>query len=435
MSTELAQYIQQTPLVDSHEHLCKEQDYLDSPPDILQNLFANYVTADLVVGGAKPDAMNALTNSKDPDIKTRFEGVRKAWEASKHTGYGEAVRYIAKHLYKMDEITPDALESAQELHQQWLGSGKRYAILREMGNLDHVQTDDFCWPCLPDESGPEFFFYDLSWASFCGGKPDFKALAEETGIEVTGLETLRDAMGILFDKYARCAIAIKAQHAYNRTLQWHDRSDTEAESALNAYLSNPDEQSEEDRLCLGDWCWARGIELGIDHDLAFKIHTGYYAGHSRMPVDYIRSGNMCNLLAKYIEARFVLMHISYPYNDELVALAKHYPNVYPDLCWAWSIDPYSSSDFVRRCIHAVPSNKIFIFGGDTRHPSSSIAYAWQARRWLTHALEGEVNEGLLTEKEAIALAGRLMRENQYECLRVEDKRRLVTEAMSEAAAG
>lgn len=435
MSSELARFIQQTPLVDSHEHLGKEQDYLDNPPDILQNLFANYVTADLVVGGAKPEAVNALTNSKDPDIRTRFEGVRKAWEASKHTGYGEAVRYIASHLYQMDEITPDSLEAAQKLHQQWLGEGKRYSILREMGNLDHVQTDDFCWPCLPDESGPEFFFYDLSWASFCGGKPDFKALVGETGIEVTDLKTLRDAMGVLFDKYADCAIAIKSQHAYNRTLQWHERSDTQAESALNAYLSNPGEQSEEDRLCLGDWCWARGIELGIDHDLAFKIHTGYYAGHSRMPVDYIRSGNMCKLLARYIDARFVLMHISYPYNDELVAIAKHYPNVYPDLCWAWSIDPYSSSDFVRRFIHAVPSNKLLIFGGDTRHPSSSIAYAWQARKWLTYALESEVNECLLTEKEAIALAGRFMRENQYECFRVEEKRRLVAEARAEAAAG
>ncbi|MDP6357012.1 MAG: hypothetical protein QF473_18005, partial [Planctomycetota bacterium] len=93
------------------------------------------------------------------------------------------------------------------------------------------------------------------------------------------------------------------------------------------------------------------------------------------------------------------------------------------------------SDFVRRFIHAAPSNKIFIFGADTRHPASSVAYAWQARRWLTYALEGEVNEGLVTEKEAISLAGRFMRENQYECLRVEEKRRLVTEAMSEAAAG
>ena len=36
------------------------------------------------------------------------------------------------------------------------------------------------------------------------------------------------------------------------------------------------------------------------------------------------------------------MRIAYPYSDELVALAKHFPNAYVDLCWVWSIDPYST---------------------------------------------------------------------------------------------
>jgi uncharacterized protein len=48
-------------------------------------------------------------------------------------------------------------------------------------------------------------------------------------------------------------------------------------------------------------------------------------------------GNLCPLLARYPDARFVLMHIAYPYSDELVSIAKHYPNVWVDLCWAWSV--------------------------------------------------------------------------------------------------
>ncbi len=50
MSTELAQFIQTTPLCDTHEHLVGEESYLTSAPDILQALFDNYVTADLVLG-------------------------------------------------------------------------------------------------------------------------------------------------------------------------------------------------------------------------------------------------------------------------------------------------------------------------------------------------------------------------------------------------
>src|SRR5262249_9725200 len=158
---------------------------------------------------------------------------------------------------------------------------------------------------------------------------------------------------------------------------------------------------EEARLVLGDWCLARGVELAIEHDLPFKIHTGYYGANGVMPVERIRPGNLAALIDRYRDARFVLMHIAYPYGNELVAIAKHFPNVWVDLCWAWSIDPYSAGDFVRRFLHAVPCNKLFAFGGDVDWPTPTIAFAAQTRRWLQRTLEAEVRDGHLTEAEAI----------------------------------
>ncbi|MEO8395977.1 MAG: hypothetical protein ABI700_23480, partial [Chloroflexota bacterium] len=104
------------------------------------------------------------------------------------------------------------------------------------------------------------------------------------------------------------------------------------------------------------------------------------------------------------------------------AIAKHYRNVYVDLCWAWSIDPYSAGNFARRFIHTVPINKLFVFGGDTSWPSSSVAYAAQSRRWLTRALQAEIDEGLVSEAQAIKLATRLMRDNQLDCFDIQGKR-------------
>ena len=120
--------------------------------------------------------------------------------------------------------------------------------------------------------------------------------------------------------------------------------------------------------------------------------------------------------------------------DELVALAKHYPNVYADLCWAWSVDPYSSCDFVRQMIHAVPSNKLFAFGGDTMWPNSALAYSIQSRQWLARALKGEVDDCLLSEAEAIKLATRLMATNQEECFDLTGTRTAITETLSVATA-
>ena len=411
--TDLAAHIQATLLMDTHEHLYKEQEYIDGP-DVLADLFQNYVTADLITAGASQAALDTLFDSSNPDIEARWNGVKEAWAHCQFTGYGEAVRSIARDVYGMDEINLAGIEAGAEINRQRRQPGERLRILRDEGNLDHAQVDDFVWPCVPDQSGIDFFLYDLSWVDFCDGRFDVEALHKETGLEVRDPATLREAMAALFAKYGPNAIAVKSQHAYNRTLVWQERSESDVAPVLARHLRGAT-LTESERLCLGDWCWARGVELAIEHNLPFKIHTGYYAGNHRMPVDRIKAGHLCGLLARYPDARFVLMHIAYPYDAEVAALAKHYANVYIDMCWAWSIDPYTSTNFIRRIIHAVPINKVFVFGGDTGWPSAAVAYAKQARRGLTKALQTEVDDGFLTEAQAIQVASRLMQGNQADC--------------------
>lgn len=415
MPTDLSLHIQKSPLCDTHEHLDSEEEWLHRGPDILTNLFKNYVEADLRTAGSSDEAINHLFDQQNPDIPERFDGIRNAWEATRFTGYGEAVRILAREVYGLEEITGEGLVKAQEMLQKLRQPGERYRILHDMANLDHVQIDNFCWPCDPEASHPEFFRYDLSWFGFCNGEIHPNDLPKETGIEATDLESLRTAQEKIFAKHGPNAVAVKAQHAYSRTLDWHDRTDEEAERALQVIREKGDDAPQEARLCLGDWSWARGVELAIQHDLPFKIHTGYYAGNWNMVTDRIKTGQMYRLLQKYPKARFVLMHIAYPYSEELIAMAKHFPNVWVDMCWAWSINPGTSAEFVRRFLHAVPISKLFVFGGDTFHPTCSLAYAHQARKGFARALEAEVADGDLTEREAQDIATRLMRGNAYAC--------------------
>src|SRR5436309_610089 len=438
--TDLELEISSLALVDTHEHLLPEDQWAgdnaklieglkeagrpgwgDAGPDILQDLFLNYVPSDLEVAGASRDAIAQLFDPAAGDIEFRFSGIREAWEATQFTGYGEAVRLIAREVYGLHSLTPEGLQGAQRKLEELRQPGERLRLLSEVAGLDHVQIDDFQWACKPDESGPDFFLYDLSWAGFARGEVKVGDIQQETGIEVSTLEDLREALAAIFRRYAPCAIAVKAQHAYTRTLRWEERSDDEAASALAVVLARG-EVEEATRLLLGDWCWARGVELAIEHNLPFKLHTGHPAGTGYMPIDWVRAGNLCPLLARYSEARFVLMHTSYPYSDELVSIAKHYPNVWVDLCWAWSIDPYTSAVFVRRFLHAVPSNKLFGFGGDTFWPTSAVAYSIQARRGLRRALEAEIVESDMTEQKDITIEGRLKQENQYACFDIEGTR-------------
>ena len=70
------------------------------------------------------------------------------------------MRQIAKDVYGMDEITLAGIDAGAEINRQRRQPGERLRILKQEGNLDHVQVDDFEWPCLPDQSGVDFFLYE-----------------------------------------------------------------------------------------------------------------------------------------------------------------------------------------------------------------------------------------------------------------------------------
>ncbi len=82
--TELAHHIQTIRLVDTHEHMRRETDWVENGPDILQDLFGNYVPADIHTAGASPEAMRNLMDASK-DVAERFDGIRNAWEATQFT--------------------------------------------------------------------------------------------------------------------------------------------------------------------------------------------------------------------------------------------------------------------------------------------------------------------------------------------------------------
>lgn len=417
-------------MIDSHEHLRGEPAYLEHGPDILVNLFSTngYQTADLIVAGAPPDAVKRLIDASDPDLERRFSAVAPAWERCQRTGYGEAALLIAKHVYGIDQITLDTVLAASYQDAELRQPGERFRLLHDLANLDHVQIANDDWSCLPDQSGLDFFLYDIDIYDLVVGSVDPDRFRREVGVEVTNLRQLEVALGALFAAFGARAIGVKSAHAYERTLAWREREDIETEAALRRLLAG-ETLSEAERLCLGDWCLARAAELASEHNLPVKIHTGYLAGQGTMQIDHLRAGHLCGLLARYPNTRFVLFHAAYPYGDELVALAKHYPNVYLDLCWAWSIDPWTTSDFVRKVIHTVPSHKLFGFGGDATWPAQSVGYAMQMRRWFIWTLQREINDGFLTEHEAITLSDRFLRANQQECFDIEGTRAAIRAAI------
>ncbi len=443
MPNDLAEHVQAIRVIDTHSHMQSDLQWEENGPrDVLEDLFGMYSRDDLIVAGATPAAVEGLLDGADPDIEGRFDAVADAWRAMQFTGYGEVVRIVASQLYGMEEISGLAARQAQPRLEALRTVEGSLHILRDRANLDHIQIDSGLEAQESTPAAPDFYLRDLSCAGFCRvdlGAERCALLADMTGTEVTDLASLRRIMEIVFERNGPRSIAVKSQHAYQRTLAWQERDDISAERALHAILANEPgtEHSESPaRLCLGDWCMARGAELAGTYHLPFKIHTGYLAGTATatttgdwLPLHRLRAANLTPLLSKYPQTRFVLMHIAYPYDSELLAIAKHFPNAYVDLCWAWSIDPVASMDFVRRFLRTVPANKLFGFGDDSRTPTMAYGYTTQMRRWLTHTLETEIADGFLTVAQAKEVATRLLRSNQQECFNIEGTQHAVRDAV------
>jgi len=436
MPSELADHIASISAIDTHSHMAGDPAWVGpDAPDILGDLFGWYSSSDLIVAGAAPDAVERLLDRSDGDLEGRFAGVAAAWEAIRFTGYGEAVRIAARDLYGIEDLRADTVRAGQARLEALQRQGGAIALLRDRANLDHVQTDLGMDDIELPRSSASYFLRDLSVRRFAIGAVDDPVIEAATGVTVRSLATVGEAIAAWFARCAPLSIAVKSQHAYVRTLAWQQRSDAEAEQALQAVLRGDpgtDDPQSAERLCLGDWCLARCVELATTYRLPVKLHTGYLAGTgslgTAMPADRLRADHLAPLLMEYPDARFVLMHIAYPYSDELIALAKHFGNVTVDLCWAWALNPYATRDFVRRFLHAVPVNRLFAFGDDTNTPSMAYAYAVQMRRWLTSTLEEEVADGFMTPSQAMDVATRLLRGNQLACFDIEGRQRAVREA-------
>lgn len=117
MLSDIAAEVQELRLVDTHEHLGlswrpgtspwsgawlrtppqpAEREWVDHGPDILQALFSMYPRIDLSLAGASTEALNRLLDPAAGEIEARFEGVRDAWQAMEHTGFGAGLKLVMR---------------------------------------------------------------------------------------------------------------------------------------------------------------------------------------------------------------------------------------------------------------------------------------------------------------------------------------------------
>ena len=425
ISETILQQVNRTPFVDTHEHLFEESKRLAAlDPDFTDQLpvgapdfgllFKNYAHSDLQSSGMKRESIDKLFEFEiSPADKWKL---LEPWYCkTRHTGYMQAIRETVRLLYDEDDLRADNAQSISDRIRDAIEPGYYRKILRETAGVEYAQVHSLDAPVFMETQDPELLCQDIVFQNLSTDLDLDAVIGPEDG-EVHGLSDFHDVIDRYFATYGPRAIAVKDPCAYRRRLDFAIVSSREAAPLFARFVKNKNDLSPAELKALGDHLFHFCVERATEYGLPVKLHTGYMAHTGQMPLHRVRrnASDLCELLQIHPKTRFVIMHIMYPYQDEAIVLAKHYPNAFIDLCWAWIINPMASVRFVKEFIKAAPANKLFTFGGDYTVVEMVPGHARMARRGLAQAISELVDEGWVDSGNVEELIERLMRGSAHE---------------------
>ena len=135
------------------------------------------------------------------------------------------------------------------------------------------------------------------------------------------------------------------------------------------------------------------LDIADKKKLIMQIHTGIQEGRGNI----LSNSNpelLSNLFLEYPNVTFDILHISYPYQNELTVLVKNFPNVFINMCWTHIISPNASVGSLLEWIDTVPLNKISAFGGDYAFVDAVYGHLQLAKENVARALSIKITEGL-----------------------------------------
>ena len=427
----IAEKVAATPFIDTHEHLLEEKSRLSgtAAPRVMCDdwayILSHYLDSDLLSAGM-PQADYDRFFSPEVNPLDKWKLIAPWWSAVKQTGYGQAVVIAIRELYGVDELSADTVKAVQAGYERVRKPGFYHEILNKHANIESCQVNSLEGTPFMETSMPDLLMQDMSIVGMFAGGGDIDSYAIPANKQVNSLSDWHGVIDWWFEKYGKYATAVKSQNAYSRNIDYEDIQAENAEPIFNKRLSRDKIDAAEMKM-LEDHLFWYSARKATEYDLPVKLHTGYYAQwvgkNDRMPLGRLmmNPAAVTDLCDKARDTRFVFMHICYPYYEDMIAAAKQNPNAYLDMCWAWIINPVASKDFLKKYLVTAPANKVLTLGADYIPVEPVLGHAVIARNGITLALSELVDDGWMSEKDALALVDPIMHGNARSIFRIEEK--------------
>lgn len=404
-------------LFNVHEHLIPEKERVAQPVDFF-TLAGHYALNDAISAGLQGDALAAVRNQDAPPER-RWEAFEPHWNMARFTGYGQALSIAVAGIYGFREISARSIRKINAAIAAANKPGLYDSILKERARIDWCLVDPY-WAPKPAPLDRDYFLLSQRFDQFItpATRKNLDALETISGVSIASLADLRKALAKTFEQAMQAGmVAVKSALAYRRDLFFEDASDHDAAADFDAMVKGGADapkgfraQKERPFRRLEDHMFHQVARLAEAHGIPFQIHTGMLAGNACL-IENTRPTLLSNLFHLYPRLKFDIFHLGYPYQQELGVLAKLFPNVYADFCWAHIISPVGSRRTLDEYLEAVPVNKILGFGGDYRYPELTYAHARMARANIAQVLAGKVEAGLFGEEQAFEAGRLLLRDN------------------------
>jgi len=403
--------------VNTHEHIIPESERVSQKIDFF-TLAGHYAINDLISAGLSQEAVKVINDVNAPEA-TRWRAFEPGWKMARFTGYGQALRIAVRDIYGVEEISASSLGAINNQIRARNKPGFYRDVLKKRARIRFSVVDDY-WNAVPVRLDTDMFVLAHKFDRFVRpwGRADVEALEQITETSITTLRELKAALEKNFEQSLTAGmVTVKTTLAYDREIHFREVGEDDASRDFDRMMGGGEALPDGFRRLvnrpfrdLEDHMFHSVVQLADSHKVPFQIHTGLHAGNG----NFIANSNptlLNNLFFLYPRVKFDLFHISYPYQGELSVLAKLFPNVYVDFCWAHIVSPSVARRTLHEFLEMVPVNKMSGFGGDYRYPELSYAHLQMARRNVAQVLAEKTQAHFCTEEEAAAIGRLIMHDN------------------------
>jgi uncharacterized protein len=411
MSRNLASYLGGVPVVDVHEH--HMPDTLHAPGvgllQLLQESYAGWTQErPYPLPGQPPVTLGAA-----PSGPTQWRDIAAYVEGS---GTNAAVRTMLRSITELHGLggAPVTEKNWSELDERirrcHADPGWPAAVMDRAGVAAAI-SDPYKDPLMDVRAALGERYWSVfrinalavGWSGESldhNGQNAWKLLAR-AGAQPRSFDDYLAALPLLLDRLPGLhKVGLKNALAYDRSVNFDNLDMDLARSAWGKADPSPAEKK-----AFGDVVVDRLARLAGERDLPFQMHLGSGLIRGSRPLE------AAGLVERNPRTRFLLMHLAYPWSDELLGMAFVYRNIWIDLTWSWLLSPSRFRVAFREAIDVLPDESRMMLGGDTWHAEEAYGAIRLARRLISETLESCVRERDFRASDAERLGRKILHDN------------------------